>query len=229
MQNPPGKGGHENGEEKYLMNLKMTRPGCTPATSQYNMDLTYSKGTPLDYICQEKFQFLTDFYNGEFSKHGVRETACGLEPLAEDDTTEEYRQQQGKIWIYEGWSVEQVRETLARVRRELKELEAEEQREKRRKIITHRCKDDLSALKKLLPEYLRLKGVQYDPRRKTWRCPNHDDKTPSAHGYFKQESPVLYCPVCNKCFDIFNIAGLLIGSSDFKMQIADVKKTMGVI
>lgn len=180
--------------------------------------------------CQANYSFLTDFYNGEFEKHGVRETACGLEPLAEDDTTEEWRQQQAKCWIYEGWPVEQVRETLARVRRELKQLEAEEQREKRRrKIITHRCKDDLSALKKMLPEYLRRKNIQYDSRRKTWRCPNHDDEHPSAHGYFKQESPVLYCPVCNKCFDIFNVAGLLIGSTDFKMQIADVRRTMGVI
>lgn len=276
------------------MNCIKQKPGATNTGNQnnsFNMNLTYSKGTTLDGICQEKFSaaYIFNEYINRYGQHrvevvcphchyrsthgkvsldmargcnncpgsyyiteapagwtpppepfrisdigehpsryGLRGTFNDVEETAPEFTEAFYKQQRYRL-MFRQWPKHEIDALEKRQRAEYKELEEMEQRERRRKIITHRCKDDLSALKKLLPEYLRLKGVQYDPRRKTWRCPNHDDKTPSAHGYFKQESPVLYCPVCNKCFDIFNISGLLIGSTDFKTQIADVRRTLGVM
>jgi hypothetical protein len=169
-----------------------------------------------------------DSITGNLERHGIREFEDGsLEPMADDDT-DEWQVQYAKICIINGQPVEHVNAQLARIRKEMAEERAYEAAEKRRKIISHRSKEDLSALKKMLPQYLKARGIAYEPRSKTWRCVNHQDEHPSAHGYFNQEKPVLYCGVCSKSFDIFNIESLLTGETRFPELVKSVKRILGV-
>jgi len=164
------------------------------------------------------------------ARYGLKGTFDDVEETAPEFTEAFYKQQRYRL-MFRRWPQQEIDALEKRQRAEFKKLEEMEQREKRRKIITHRTKDDFTALKKLLPEYLRLKGVHYDPRRKTWRCPNpsHQDTNPSAVLYDRQEKPVLYCPVCNKCYDLFNIESMLTGETHFPEVIKSVKRCLGVI
>lgn len=174
--------------------------------------------------------FQADLLAGHPEKHGINFYGeIGMEPTA-PEFTDQWFLQMRKIYLFTGqMTVEEINKRETRLRREHAEIEAEESRERKRKIINSRCNSDLPALKKRLPEYLRRKNIKYDLRSRTWQCPNHDDNHPSAVPYFNQEKPVLYCVVCNKSFDIFNIAGLLISSNDFRLQLSDVKNTLRVI
>jgi len=90
-----------------------------------------------------------------------------------------------------------------------------------------------------LREYLQRKGVVYNERRKTWRCPspNHTDDGPSAVFYEHGKNsnyPVLYCPVCEGAgrdyvWGIFDVAGLLDGVSAFKDKVKSVNATLGIV
>ncbi|RPI78802.1 MAG: hypothetical protein EHM45_05295, partial [Desulfobacteraceae bacterium] len=77
-------------------------------------------------------------------------------------------------------------------------------------------KPDLHRLRLRLREYLEKRGIAYNAKLKTWRCPNHDDATPSATLYENPDGGVLYCPVCAKSWGIFDIAGIIDGKHDFK-------------
>ena len=74
-------------------------------------------------------------------------------------------------------------------------------------------------LRGCLGEYLRSRG---DDLRKNIRCIHpekhkHGDAKPSAHYYANSEA--VYCHVCQKNYDIFDIIGVDYGISDFPGQI----------
>jgi adenosyl cobinamide kinase/adenosyl cobinamide phosphate guanylyltransferase len=79
-----------------------------------------------------------------------------------------------------------------------------------------------------LREYLQRKGVAYDSARKTWRCPNHADDHPSAVLYENPDGGVLYCPVCNQSWGIFDVAGIIDGVNAFKDKVKSVNATLGI-
>ena len=93
---------------------------------------------------------------------------------------------------------------------------------------------DIKDIKFRLKEYLQIQGVQYDERKKTYRCPNpaHNDESPSAVLYPKgkrADHPILWCPVCNEAWSIFDVAGLIHNLREFSDMAESVKNTLGII
>lgn len=88
---------------------------------------------------------------------------------------------------------------------------------------------DTSQYKHRLLDYLNYKNV---PKKGGFfQCPNtaHSDSSPSAKLYNNESGQHLHCmSVCNQTYDIFDVAGFFIGSDDFKEQLAEVQKTLGV-
>jgi hypothetical protein len=85
-------------------------------------------------------------------------------------------------------------------------------------------------MKHRLSDYLHLKNIEF--KRGFYRCPNpaHNDKTPSCKLYNNSDGQVLTCmSQCNATWDVFDIAGLLINSSHFPDQKAEVERTLGII
>lgn len=81
-------------------------------------------------------------------------------------------------------------------------------------------------LKSYLLQYLRLKGVAVNIKRrsKNMRCPNpsHQDENPSAtykNSGSKINHPFILCPVCDKNFDIFDCVNFFDGKKKFNEQI----------
>lgn len=93
---------------------------------------------------------------------------------------------------------------------------------------------DIENLKHHLKDYLTLQGIQYDSRRKTYRCPNpaHSDESPSAVLYKKgkhADYPVLWCPVCNESWSVFDVAGMIHNIKEFPDMVEHVKNSLGVV
>lgn len=84
---------------------------------------------------------------------------------------------------------------------------------------------DTTDTKKRLREYLGQRGIEI--KKNILRCPNHNDDTPSAVIYDNQDEPTVWCPVCDKSFDIFEVAGLLDNLSSFPEKLKSVNDTLG--
>jgi hypothetical protein len=89
--------------------------------------------------------------------------------------------------------------------------------------------EDINALKGQLRDYMTACGAEFDTskRRPIVRCPSpdHADEHPSAVLYEER----IWCPVCDKKWDIFDVAGFQIGSSQFLDQKDEVTKKLGVV
>lgn len=87
-----------------------------------------------------------------------------------------------------------------------------------------------SDLKSRLEEFLSASGVEFNPAkpRPVLRCPSpdHADAKPSAILY--RDSLHVHCPVCNKTWDIFDVAGLLNNEPDFEGQLRIVESMLRV-
>ncbi len=83
-------------------------------------------------------------------------------------------------------------------------------------------------LKTRIESFLSSAGVEYDARRKKFRCPNpsHADEHASAHLY--RDTNLLYCPVCSASWDVFDVAGLLGAGNDFPARKRYVEERLGV-
>lgn len=82
--------------------------------------------------------------------------------------------------------------------------------------------------KRRLRDFMIARGIAYDPNKKTWRCPNHNDEHPSAVIYDNQDVPLLYCPVCGQSWTVFEVAGLIEGVTEFKDKLKIVHKALGI-
>ena len=99
--------------------------------------------------------------------------------------------------------------------------------------------NDTTYLKPKLLHYLQLRGVHIDTSKTppVLRCPDpsHADNNPSAVIYqtaIGNETDTVYCPVCNKTWDIFDVAAMLNNMStknDFPKIVEEVKNTLGEI
>lgn len=81
-------------------------------------------------------------------------------------------------------------------------------------------------LKALLPDFLTNKlGIV--SLNRSFRCPNpdHEDSTPSA--YYYADSQIVHCFGCQKTWDIFSLAGMVYGISDFLEQARQVAQDLG--
>jgi len=83
---------------------------------------------------------------------------------------------------------------------------------------------DTRTYKNKIAEYVQRKNITIYKEGNTYlmSCLFHNDKNPSAVIY----SENIFCPVCNKTFDIFNMAGKLIQSDNFVEQHADIEETL---
>jgi hypothetical protein len=91
-------------------------------------------------------------------------------------------------------------------------------------------KTDTSQYKPRLREFLDRKGIEYKERTRRWRCPNpsHADEDPSCTLYNDGDSKAnLTCHVCGVTWDIFDVAGLLEGLTEFPDQLKAVQQTLG--
>lgn len=83
-----------------------------------------------------------------------------------------------------------------------------------------------------LRDYLQIKGITYNQKRKTWRCFFHDDNDPSATLYENPDGHQLYCPVCTKSWNIFGICSKVEGipdtKEDFPKLLESVRKTLNI-
>lgn len=92
---------------------------------------------------------------------------------------------------------------------------------------------DIKDIKFRLKEYLQIQGVQYDERKKTYRCPNpmHNDESPSAvfykHGKHS-DYPVLWCPVCNEPWSVIDVAMMLHGFKEIPETLEHIKSVIGI-
>lgn len=89
---------------------------------------------------------------------------------------------------------------------------------------------DISNYKYRLSDYLSYKNIH--GKNGFYHCPNslHQDEKPSCKLYSNESGQHLTCmSSCNATWDIFDIAGLLINSDDFKEQLSEVEKTLGII
>ena len=88
-------------------------------------------------------------------------------------------------------------------------------------------KIDTSQYKTRIKDYIEYKNLEIDTRCNPpkIRCPlpGHEDKHPSAVVYEDK----IHCFVCDKSLDIFSLAGLQIGSDNFKDQIKEVQSALG--
>jgi putative DNA primase/helicase len=86
-------------------------------------------------------------------------------------------------------------------------------------------------LKSQIEAFLLAAGVEYDPKRKSYRCPNpnHADERASAHLY--RDSNRLYCPVCAEKpgWDVFDVAGFLTGEKEFPKLREYVERMLGTV
>jgi 5S rRNA maturation endonuclease (ribonuclease M5) len=82
-----------------------------------------------------------------------------------------------------------------------------------------------------LEEYLNLKNISYNTKKKTYRCPNpnHIDENESAVLYKNATGHVLYCPVCSESWSIFEVCGFLEGLTEFKDKLKSVRKIFNII
>jgi hypothetical protein len=88
---------------------------------------------------------------------------------------------------------------------------------------------DLEKLKNRLRDYMTRKGHRSSPNPVQCPNPGHADKKASAHVYDDGgKPPRVYCPICTKTWNIFDVAGFLISSTDFKDQIRDVEETLNI-
>jgi DNA replication protein DnaC/uncharacterized Zn finger protein (UPF0148 family) len=83
-------------------------------------------------------------------------------------------------------------------------------------------------IKTQLRRYLQLEGVSYNKSKKTWRCPNHDDTSESAVLYENPDGGVLYCPVCERSWDIFELSKFYDNANDFKAQLKAVREILNI-
>ena len=85
---------------------------------------------------------------------------------------------------------------------------------------------DTKKYKPYLKKYLSLKGIEIKniDGAQRMRCLNHNDDHPSAIVY----EETIYCPVCDKTIDIFEIAGLLCGHTKFPDKLKEVQKTLNI-
>jgi len=83
-----------------------------------------------------------------------------------------------------------------------------------------------------LSEYLLKRGVKIDYNKKppVFRCPNpaHTDKKPSAVLYENPDGDNCFCPVCDKTWDIYDVAGLYINSNNFPDKKKEVEKVLNL-
>ena len=89
---------------------------------------------------------------------------------------------------------------------------------------------EIKNLKFKLNDYLNLKGVEY--KKGFYRCPNPahlDEHINNCKSYNNNDGDALTCFVCGCTWDIFDVAGLLINSDDFKEQLSEVERTLGII
>jgi len=84
------------------------------------------------------------------------------------------------------------------------------------------------AEKRRLRDFLVARGVEYDEKNKTWKCPGHNDEHPSAHLYEDQDPPRLYCPVCAESWTVIDVAGHLDGLTEFKDMLKAVRDTLHI-
>lgn len=89
--------------------------------------------------------------------------------------------------------------------------------------------ENLINIKIRLEEFLKLSGISYNGKLKTWRCPNHSDENESGVLYKNNDGHIFYCPVCAESWDIFQIAGIIYNENDFKNQLKIVKDRLGII
>jgi len=91
-------------------------------------------------------------------------------------------------------------------------------------------KIDASDLKPRLEDYLRACGVVIDTTKRppVLQCPSpdHADDNPSA--VFYDDSLHVYCPVCDKTWDIYDVAGLLHGIAGFVDQKKEICARLGI-
>lgn len=85
-------------------------------------------------------------------------------------------------------------------------------------------------MKHRLLEYLQRKGI-YPNDKKLYRCLKHQDENPSVVFYPKgkyADYPVLWCPICQETWSVFDISGLLNNTTDFKEMKKDVMETLNI-
>jgi hypothetical protein len=85
--------------------------------------------------------------------------------------------------------------------------------------------DDLDKYRPRIKDYLTARGIEVRmvDGNERFQCLGHDDNKPSAIVYPEK----VFCPVCATSWGIFDLAGLLIHSQDFKAQLEDVKVALG--
>lgn len=92
--------------------------------------------------------------------------------------------------------------------------------------------DKYHSIKSRLREYLNRRGIRYNDKSKTWACPGHADEKPSAVLYENPDGHILWCPVCQASWSIFEVCGLIDGIPDhkdtFPKKLESVKSTLGI-
>ena len=88
-------------------------------------------------------------------------------------------------------------------------------------------KQDLTPYKVRIQEYIDKKGILINKNNNppTFQCPEHDDKNPSCVIYLDNA----WCPVCQKSFDIFELAGIYNNLSKFPDKIKEVESVLNII
>ncbi len=85
-----------------------------------------------------------------------------------------------------------------------------------------------------LRTFLQRRGISYNAKDKTWRCPNsaahsHSDAHESAVLYENSDgNHILWCPVCLIKGNIFTVVELLDGYHEFKDKLKSVRDTLGI-
>lgn len=92
---------------------------------------------------------------------------------------------------------------------------------------------DIKDIKFRLKEYLQIQGVQFDAKKKTYRCPNpaHNDESPSAVLYKKgkhADYPVLWCPVCNEAWSTVDVAMMIHGFKEYGETMEHLKSVLNI-
>lgn len=84
-----------------------------------------------------------------------------------------------------------------------------------------------------LKDFLQRRGVTYDKKHKTWRCPKHDDNHPSATLYENTDGHILHCNVCDENWNIFAVCSIMDGIPNDKEHFAEllkrVRSTLGML
>ena len=87
-------------------------------------------------------------------------------------------------------------------------------------------KQDLTHLKTRIKDYIEKKGIIINTKNNppTFQCPEHSDKTPSCVIYPDNA----WCPVCQKSFDVFELAGIWAGVTKFPDKIKEVESMLDI-